>query len=237
MGFVNVLAVVPARGGSRGLSRKNVRVVGGHPLFTWSVWQGLASRYVDRVVVSTEDAEVKEICERYGYEVVDRPVELAGDSSRIEEVAIHAVGAVGGEWSHVVILQPTCPLREVGEIDRCVQACVDGGLASVSTIAEHNEHPMKSLHELEDGSIVPYFGARFLNAPRQSLPKFYKQTGSVYVNRVKDLVEAGGERALIDPWQPLITTNRHIDINDELDLEIVDFLLFCMGRRIDQCPR
>ena len=226
-----VLAVVPARGGSKGLPRKNVRLVGGHPLFTWSVWQGLSSRCVDKVVVSTEDGEVKEICGRYGYEVVDRPLELASDGARIEEVAIHAVGAVGGEWSHVVILQPTCPLRLVKEIDRCVAACVGWGLASVSTIAPHNEHPMKSLHLLKNGAIVPYFGAHFLNAPRQSLPKFYKQTGSVYVNRVEDLVRHGGEKALIYPWQPLITTNKHIDIDDELDLEIVDFLLYRRGER------
>jgi len=229
MGIGGVLGVVPARGGSKGLPRKNVRVVGGHPLFTWSVWQGLSSRWLDRVVVSTEDGEVAEVCERYGYEVVERPKELASDVARIEEVAIDAVRVVDGEWKYVVILQPTCPLREVSEIDRCVERCVKGDMASVSTIAQHNEHPMKSLHMLESGEIVPYFGAEYLNAPRQTLPRFYKQTGSVYVNRVADLVKAGGQRALIAPWQPLITKNKHIDIDDELDLEVVDFLLYRKG--------
>jgi CMP-N-acetylneuraminic acid synthetase len=124
----------------------------------------------------------------------------------------------------VVILQPTCPLRTTEEIDACILLCHNWDAASCSTISVHDEHPMKSLVEIPDIGIVPYFGEEYLNAPRQSLPTFYKQTGSVYVCRVAEFMTSGGV-AYLEPWVPFVTDEQGMDIDTEQDIAVADFLM------------
>ena len=146
--------------------------------------------FVDDIVVSTEDSSIAGLPVDW-VTVVERPEEPHGRCED-KQVALQALSVFDFAYDYVVILQPTCPMRRVSEIDGCLATCINKDAASCSTISIHDEHPMKSLIEMPGFGITPYFGEEYLNAPRQSLPKFYKQTGSVYVNRVADFMEAGG---------------------------------------------
>src|SRR3989338_5502179 len=118
---MNVLAIIPARGGSKGVPRKNLRIVAGKPLLAHSIEQALQSQKITKVVVTTDDAEIKQVAVKYGAEVIDRPTELANDTAPMLPVLKHAIEEMRGRGFNpgiVVLLQPTNPLREVSFIDR-----------------------------------------------------------------------------------------------------------------------
>lgn len=122
----SVLAIIPARGGSRRCPRKNVREFCGKPLLQWSVEQARASRYVDQIVVSTEDEEIAELAVWVGAFVLSRPPELATDEASTEEVVMQVCCET--PWAQVVVLlQPTSPLRLPVDIDRCIALATEGG--------------------------------------------------------------------------------------------------------------
>ncbi len=127
-----VLAVIPARGGSKGISRKNLRVVAGKPLLQWTVEAAQAARSLDRVVVSTEDAEISALAARCGAEVLPRPAALATDEAATLQVLQHAVQVLPA--GVVVVLQPTSPIRSEGLIDRCVRQFEAAGAESLGTV-------------------------------------------------------------------------------------------------------
>lgn len=114
-----VLAVIPARGGSKRVPRKNIRLFRGEPLIAWTIYAAMDSKYVDKVVVSTEDAEIAHVARLLGAEVIDRPAELATDTATSEDVLRHALTVKEG-FAWVVLLQPTSPLRTSKDIDACI---------------------------------------------------------------------------------------------------------------------
>ena len=118
---MEILAIIPARGGSKGIKRKNVKLLKGKPLLAYSIEAGLNSKYVTRTVVSTEDSEIKEISLKFGAEVVDRPQELAQDETKTAPVMYHTIKELektGYKPDYIVLLQPTCPLRNGEYIDK-----------------------------------------------------------------------------------------------------------------------
>src|SRR5678816_951191 len=125
-GLGPVLAIVPARGGSKGIPRKNVRLIGGHPLIAYSIAAGLAAEHVDRVLVTTDDAEIADVARLYGADVpFRRPVELAADDTPDLPVFLHALEWLDREEGYrpeiIVHLRPTSPLRQVADIDEAIR--------------------------------------------------------------------------------------------------------------------
>ena len=147
-----VLAVIPARGGSKRVPRKNIRDFRGKPLLAWSIYAADASRYIDMTFVSTEDSEIRRIAEYYGATVIDRPAELATDDASNEDVLRHVASEHPADW--IVLLQPTSPLRTADHIDLALEraqlgeACVsyrrDGSkngavyIATADWLAKHD---------------------------------------------------------------------------------------------------
>ena len=124
--------VIPARGGSKGIPRKNIRPFAGKPLIAWSIEAALAARGLDRVAVSTEDAEIAEVAARFGAEVLWRPAELATDEATTIAVLTH-IAATVPEAETFVVLQPTSPLRDDGLIESCLELYRAGGYDSLAT--------------------------------------------------------------------------------------------------------
>jgi CMP-N-acetylneuraminic acid synthetase len=123
-----IIAIIPARGGSKGLPRKNIKLLLGKPLVAWTIEQAKNSKYVNKVVVSTEDKEIAEISRGYGAEVPFlRPKELARDDSPTIDAILHALNwfeESGEYFDIVVLLEPTSPLRDVEDKDKCVEILV-----------------------------------------------------------------------------------------------------------------
>jgi N-acylneuraminate cytidylyltransferase len=183
-----VLVIIPARGGSKGVENKNIRMFGGHPLIAYSITAAFFVRYASRVICSTDSYEIAEVAKRYGAEVPFlRPAEMAEDDSRDIEFCQHALKELDGDYDYVVILRPTSPIRPHGLINAgilklvgCPDAC------SLRAVTESPATPFK-MWEMRGVYLSPFTHDPTIkecyNAPRQELPRVYWQTGHLDVIR------------------------------------------------------
>lgn len=194
-----ILAIIPARGGSKGIPRKNIRTFAGYPLIAYSIAAGLQAQTVSRVIVSTEDQEIKEIAQRFGAEVPFlRPADLAEDSSLDLPVFQHALSWLEAHEGYkpgiVVHLRPTTPLRPLDLVDRAVKILVENpGADSVRGLTPAHQNPYKMwLMTGEAEPIKPLINLQGMdepyNAPRQSLPNVYAHTGLIDVIRPQTIL-------------------------------------------------
>ena len=190
-GKTNCLAIIPARGGSKGLPRKNIKPFLGKPLVAWTIEQAKNSKYVDKVVVSTEDKEIAEISRKYGAEVPFlRPEELARDDSPTIDAIIHALNWFekrGEYFDMVVLLEPTSPLRDVEDIDKCVEILINNTKAEaiVGVAKLESTHPEFNVVINEGGFIRKTDGTtNFKVLRRKDLKDIYFFEGSIYISEV-----------------------------------------------------
>lgn len=224
IGDERVLGIITARGGSKGLPRKNLRDLGGKPLIAWSIEAGKKSRYLDRLVLSTEDEEIMRVAREFGCEVpFARPAALATDEAPGIAPVLDALDRIPGfDW--VVLLQPTSPLRSAEDIDACIKACVEyRAQACVSvTLASENPHWMYTFDDAR--RLRALLGAERPPERRQDLPAAYVLNGAVYVARSEWLLEARdfiGASTVAHVMPP----ERSVDIDDESDFDYAKYLL------------
>lgn len=191
---LTVLGVITARGGSKGVPRKNLRPLGGRPLLAWTAAAALASQHLARTVLSTDDEEIARLGRECGLEVPFlRPAELASDTAPTLPVLRHAVAALeaaGARFDAICLLQPTTPLRTAADIDACIEMLERTGADAVVTMspvpAEFNPHwvyfQSGGVFRLSTGEPAPI-------PRRQELPPAYHREGSVYVTRRDVLME------------------------------------------------
>ncbi len=193
---MSVLGLVVARGGSKGVPRKNIRLLAGKPLLQYTAEAALQARRLSRVVLSTEDEEVAAVGRSCGLEVpFMRPLPLAGDSTPGFDVVYHALGwleAHGARFDAVCVLQPTSPFRRAEDVDACVQLLESTGADAVVSIlpvpTEYNPHWV--YFRQEDGRLSLSTGEETPIARRQELPLAFHREGSVYVT-TRDTVMVG----------------------------------------------
>jgi CMP-N,N'-diacetyllegionaminic acid synthase len=225
---LRTLALVPARGGSRAIPRKNVREIAGRPLIGWTIAAGLAARSVDRVVVSTDDDDIAAIAAAHGADVpFVRPAELAGDDVADRPVYEHALRELEREGylpDAVVWLRPTAPCRSVDDIDAVVAMLADGA-DSVRSVSPVHDHPYWTFR-VDDGRLAPFVGGVRLSAypRRQDLPAAFALNGAVDGLRV---AAAGADGPLFAEGSAayVMPRERGIDIDDELDLAVAERIL------------
>lgn len=217
IGNDRVLAVIPARGGSKGVPRKNLRILGDRPLIAWTILAARASATVDRVVVSTDDPEIAAAATAWGADVpFRRPEHLASDHAPGDAPFRHAVGEVPG-FDIGVLLQPTSPLRSAADIDACVGLAheADGPVVSVTESAKHPAW----MFTLDGGRMTPILPHLAATTRRQELSPAYALNGAVYVMKVSDIL-AGA--SLVSPHTTayIMPPDRSIDIDVEADFVI-----------------
>lgn len=237
-----VLSLIPARGGSKSIPRKNIRPFAGHPLIAYSIAAGLASGRISRVIVSTDDEEIAATARQYGAETPFlRPKELAKDDTPDLPVFQHALNWLreheGYQPEIVVQLRPTSPFRRVRHIDTAVQRLLEQPKAdSVRTVCTPFQNPFKMWRVGEDGYMRPLMQINHpepYNLPRQSLPEVYWQTGYVdaaWADTILSKNSMTGERIL-----PLvIDTNEWVDIDSPDDWRRAERLLESEELRLDE---
>lgn len=224
-----VLAVVPARGGSKGLPRKNLALIDGHPLVGHAIRAARACPLLTRIVLSSEDEAVCEVAREYGADVpFIRPSDLAGDEAKSIDVTLHALEFVeqeeGRSYDAVCLLEPTSPLRTSEDVTAAVKLLSDSGAdAVISVYRIETPHPFKTL-EIVDGHLRPFLPQWRPNLLRQELPPVYAVNGAVYCVRRAALTR---DRSF---WgqcaAPYVMPGiRSINIDTEIDLEFAEFLL------------
>lgn len=222
----NVLGIIPARGGSKGVVRKNIRQVGGKPLIAYTIQAALASEHLTHFVTSTEDEEIATVAQSLGCCVVMRPLELAADTTPMLPVVDHALSVVEqseGAQDYVVLLQPTAPLRTAQDVDAAITLLFKTGADSIVSVYQVEDHHPSRMYRLKKGRLVAY-EPEPAGRLRQELPPVYHRNGAIYACRRSLLQE---RRTLIGPdTRPYIMPReRSINIDDELDLSFADLLL------------
>lgn len=200
-----VLGVIPARGGSKGIPRKNIHLVAGKPLLLWTVEAGQKAQSLDRLIVSTEDAEIAAIARAADCEVLPRPSRLAEDDTTTLAVLQHVVEIISCDT--VVLLQPTSPVRRERLIDLCVERFRQSGCDSLAT-----------------GFFFKYVEyGKNTSIPRQKLPGFFYDDGNVYVIRADSIRR--GDRFGRKHERVVLSREESIEIDDPFDLWLVEQVL------------
>lgn len=221
----SIYAIIPARGGSKGLPGKNVRLLNGRPLIDYTIQAALDCPGIGRCIVSTEDKEIRDVSLACGAEVFKRPIELAGDLTSSPPVVTHVLETLCQQEDlpdYIVVLQPTSPLRTSKHLTECIDSfmCSDANCAIGVTEALHS--PYKDFHLEEDG-LVPLFDEKNLNAARQTLPVIYKQNGAIYL--MSSQLFQKYHHFYIRPAMPyMMDANDSVDIDTELDFMMVERL-------------
>jgi CMP-N-acetylneuraminic acid synthetase len=186
----SVLAIIPARGGSKGLPGKNIREICGKPLIAWSINQAMASKFIDTTVVTSDCPRIISIAEQHGAQVpFVRPKELAADNSTTIEVVVHALNYydknLGMKFDYCVLVEPTAPLREKDDIDCMIKKLdqLKDRYDSIVSIGEATEHP--SIMKVCDGDYLrPLFPEIHKGSRRQDYDRVFWPYGGLFVNKV-----------------------------------------------------
>lgn len=221
----DVLALVPARGGSKGVPRKNLRPLGGKPLIAWTIEAALATRGVTRIVVSTDDNDIAETAKAFGAEVPFlRPVELATDQAGMLGVVRHALTNLSGSFGFLVLLQPTSPLRAASDIDAAVRLCKESGAPSCVGVTALSKSPQWMFRLDPQRRLRPLVKAAPSDARRQDLPVAHALNGAIYVARCDWIMEA---ESFIGPETVAyeMPRERSVDIDTEFDFMIAEALI------------
>lgn len=238
---MNVLGIIPARGGSKRLRGKNRRRLGGKPLVAWTIEAALSAARIDRLVVSSDDEEILAIAGEYSSRIpLRRPADLAGDTSTPIEYVRHALSMFErrGErhFDAVAILQPSSPLTSPDDIDATLELLEASGAETAVTVmqVEHALHPVK-FKRLEGATLLPYMEAEAGRMMAHELPEVFVRNGSVYATR-RDVLDRGvvisdDSRAVVMPRE------RSVDINDAMDLRFAEFLVSEMRADIEETER
>lgn len=223
---MNILAIIPARAGSKGVPRKNIKNLNGKPLISYSIKSSIKCRFINKIVVSTDSLEISKISKNFGAEIIKRPHSLAKDDSTAIEVILHSLDFLEDEnyYSDVVILlQPTSPLRTTEDIDNSIKLFCENDCDSVISVSEYEHSPYWAL-KYDNNYLKPVFGKEYLKKRRQDLPTTYSPNGAIFISTPQYLKKHKtfySEKTI--PY--IMPAERSIDIDTELDFKLAEILL------------
>jgi N-acylneuraminate cytidylyltransferase/CMP-N,N'-diacetyllegionaminic acid synthase len=227
--MIDVVGLITARGGSKSIPHKNIKLLAGKPLIAWTIEAALASSSLARVIVSTDDDEIASVARTWGAEVpFMRPPELARDDTPHLLVVEHAIRWL---WEHdkagldyALLLQPTSPLRTSADIDAAVAMAGKHAAVAVVSVCEMDRHPLISKRILEDGTLADFVTSDIPYLRRQALPPAYALNGAIYLIRCGSLIEhrtfwPQGTYAYIMPPE------RSLDVDSPWEFHLVELLM------------
>ena len=192
IGSKKLLAVIPARGGSKRLPRKNILDLAGKPLIAWTIEAALGSKYIDRVIVSTDDKEIATISKKYGADVpFMRPSELATDEAKSVDVVLHLLEKlkkIREKYDYIVLLQPTSPLRTTQNIDDSVELLQARKSDAVISVCKVKHSPLWC-NLIPDDDLSNFLDHSILNKRSQDLEQYYRLNGAIYLCNAEKLKE------------------------------------------------
>jgi N-acylneuraminate cytidylyltransferase len=216
---LRVLGLIPARGGSKGLPRKNILELAGRPLIAWTLAAAKASAYLDRCIISTDDAEIAQVARRHGGDVPFlRPAELAGDAADTFGTVQHAVEQLPG-YDILVLLQPTSPLRSADDIDATLERLQQHHAPACVSVVEPAKSPYWAYRIDPEHHLQPLIDPQYARMRRQDLPPSYLLNGAVYAARIDWLMAHRhwlGEQTVAH----VMPAQRSLDIDSAFDLEL-----------------
>lgn len=224
-----MIAIIPARGGSKGLPGKNIKLLNGLPLIAHSILAAKNSKHINKVVISTDSEEIAEICKKYGAEVPFlRPAELATDTALAIDNYIYTIEELQKlykkEISEIVVLQPTSPLRTTEDIDNSIEIYLKNNADSVISMVEMVHPPIWAKKITDKGTIVEYFKNENGFKNRQDIEKAYIPNGAIFILKyslIKNKYSYYSENT--HPY--IMPLNRSADIDTQFDFDLAEFLI------------
>jgi len=224
MSYKNFLAIIPARGGSKRLPRKNVLDLEGKPLIAWSIEAGLQSTYIDKVIISSDDEEILSISEQFGADIVKRPDALASDTSTTFDAIKHTLDNVV-EYEYVVLLQPTSPLRNAKHIDDAIELLKEKNADAVVSVCEMEHSPLWSNTLDNSLSMENFLLDEVLTKRSQDLETYFRLNGAIYICKIEKLLEEKSFFLKENIFAYVMNRESSIDIDEELDFKLAKFLI------------
>jgi CMP-N-acetylneuraminic acid synthetase len=230
-----IVALVTARGGSKGIPGKNIALVAGKPLIAWSIEAAYNSRHVSRTIVSSDDDAILRASRVAGAETpFVRPAELAGDTSTHLSVVLHALDWLASDGCRpdwLVLLQPTSPLRSAADIDAAIELAIAKNADAVVSVTETHSHPWLTKQLADDGRLVDFaVGPKPAYLRRQDLPAAYALNGAVYVIR-PDVLREAKTFLPANTYPYVMPTERSLDVDTPWDLQLVRLVMDDLSRR------
>jgi CMP-N-acetylneuraminic acid synthetase len=218
------LAIIPARGGSKRIPRKNILDLNGKPLIAWSIEAGLNSQYIDKVVVSSEDKEILDISKEYGVKIIKRPNILASDTATTFDTIKHTIENIE-RYDYIVLLQPTSPLRTVNHIDEAIELIEEKNADAIVSVCEMEHSPLWS-NTLDDSlSMEKFLRDEVLNKRSQDLETYYRLNGAIYICKTDRLLEEKSFFLKENIFAYVMDRLSSIDIDEEIDFQFATLLM------------
>jgi len=221
-----ILAIIPARGGSKRLPRKNILSLCGKPLIAWSIDAAKNSKYIDRVILSSDDEEIISVAKAWGCDVpFVRPKVLAEDTTRSIDVVIHACTTLQESYDEVILLQPTSPLRTSEDIDSAIESFYAKKATSVIGVCEMEHSPLWANTLDESLSMEGFLDDKYNNARSQDLPTYYRINGAFYMSKVTSVMQEETFFVTKDIYAHLMSQEHSVDIDTKLDFIVASAIL------------
>ena len=218
------LAIIPARGGSKRLPRKNVLDLNAKPLIAHTIEVSLKSKYIDKVIVSSDDEEILNISQKYGALTIKRPDILASDTATTFDAIKHAIENTN-EYDYIVLLQPTSPLRDENHIDEAIELLEVKGADAVVSVCEMDHSPLWSNTLPEDSNMSMFLKDEILNKRSQDLEKYYRLNGAIYICKTAKLLEEKSFFLKDNIFAYTMDRKYSIDIDEKIDFQIAEIFM------------
>jgi len=222
-----ILGIIPARGGSKRIKRKNIKLLAGKPLIAYTIEAALKSRYLSKIVVTTEDERIIKIVKKYNVEIIKRPQRLATDTTSMSVVITHVIDYLEDYQNYspdiLVLLQPTSPLRTSVDIDKAIELFLRGRCDSVISVSELQSPSYWCFKKGKD-YLKPLFGWKYFKKRKQDLPKSYLPNGAIFITELKLFRKNKSfysEKIL--PY--IMSLERSVDIDTPIDFKLVKLII------------
>lgn len=213
------LAIIPARGGSKRLPKKNLLDLCGKPLIAHSIEAALKSKYISKVIVSSDDEEILNIAKEYKADFIKRPDELASDTATTFDTLKHTLENVE-KYDYVVLLQPTSPLRTEKHINEAIELLEEKNADAIISVCEMEHSPLWSNTLDENLDMSNFLRDEVLNKRSQDLPKYYRLNGAIYICKTEKLLENKGLFVKENIYAYKMDKKHSVDIDEDIDFII-----------------
>jgi CMP-N,N'-diacetyllegionaminic acid synthase len=225
IGRESILAIVPARGGSKRLPQKNKLFLAGKPLLLWTLDAAKQSRYIDRIIVSSDDDQIIDHATKEGVGVIKRPKKYSSDTASSYDVVSHALKKSEEKYDYIILLQPTSPLRTGADIDNAILLLEMKNADAVISVTESDHSPLWQNTLPENGDMSQFLRQEVLNIRSQDLPTYYRLNGAVYICRRTRLLEEKTFFLKDNIYSFIMPQHHSIDIDAKYDFMMAELLL------------
>jgi len=218
------LAIIPARGGSKRLPKKNILDLKGKPLIAYSIEAGLQSKYIDKVIVSSDDDEILDTSKAFGAEIIKRPDALASDTATSFDAIKHTIENIE-KYDYIVLLQPTSPLRSALQIDEAIELLETKEANAIVSVCEMDHSPLWSNTLPKDGNMSGFLRDEVLNKRSQDLETYYRVNGAIYICKTEKLLEEESFFLKENIYGFVMDRESSVDIDEAIDFKLAEWII------------